>query len=88
MAGAAAWCCLCFVLVLHFDALRLVALCEGDRIKETFATGNERKCLNAHLRTCTQPTQLFAAEAQLAAHSQPELAWWPLLGVLVYVFRG
>ena len=61
--------------VLHFDALRLVALCEGDRIGivEILATENERKCLCAHLRTYTQPTQLFAAGTQLAAHSQPAL---------------
>ena len=31
------------------------------------------KCLYAHLRTCTQSMQLFAAGAQLAAHSQPAL---------------
>ena len=31
--------------VLHFDALRPVALREGDRIEETFATENEREIL-------------------------------------------
>ena len=31
------------------------------------------KCLYAHLHTYTQPTQLFAAGAQLADHSQPAL---------------
>ena len=41
--------------VLHFDALRLVALREGDRTEETLATENERKCFYAHLRTCIQP---------------------------------
>ena len=50
--------------VLHFDALRLVALREGDRIEEAPASENERKC------TFTQPTQLFAAGAGL----QPTLS--------------
>ena len=59
---------------LHFDALRLVALREGGRIEETLATGNERgKCIHAHLRAYTQPAQLFASGAQLAAHTQPAL---------------
>ena len=73
---------------LHFDALRLVALREGDGVEEALATENERKRLYAHLRTYTQPTQLFAAGTQLVAHSQPacELASWPLLGVLLSVF--
>ena len=48
---------------LHFDALRLVALREGDRTEETLATENEREaCLYAHLRTYTQPTQLLLPE--------------------------
>ena len=71
---------------LHFDALRLVALREEGMIKETLAAENEGKCLYAHLRTYTQPMQLFAAEAQLEAHSQPALrtglvppAWRPAL---------
>ena len=54
---------LCFIL--HFDALRLVALREGDRNEETLATENERKGSCAHLRTYTQPTQLIAAGASL-----------------------
>ena len=74
---------------LHFDALRLVALREGDRIEETLATENKReKCFYAHLRAYTQPTQLFAAGAPLAAHSQSALrtglmapAWCPALDV-------
>ena len=39
---------------LHFDALRLVALREGDKIEETLARENEREVLiRAHLRTYT-----------------------------------
>ena len=42
---------------LHFDALRLVALREGDRIEEALTIENERICLYAHLRThIFQPT--------------------------------
>ena len=37
--------------VLHFDALRLVALREAGRTGECLATENERKFLYAHLRT-------------------------------------
>ena len=57
--------------LLHFDALRLVALCEGDWIKDAPATENEGKCLCAHLRTCTQPAQLFAAGAILQFTPSP-----------------
>ena len=59
--------------VSHFDALRFVALREGDRTEETLATENENECLCAHLRTCTQPMQLLAAGAQLSARTQPAL---------------
>ena len=38
--------------VLHFDALRLVALREGDRIKEK-ARNREREG-NAYTRTCAR----------------------------------
>jgi len=31
---------------LHFDALRLIALREGDRIEETLATENESETEN------------------------------------------
>ena len=67
--------------VLHFDAPRLVALREGGRIEEALATENEGKCLHAHPRTCTLPTQLFAARASLQPTPSPlcELALWPLL---------
>ena len=47
--------------LLHFDALRFVELRGGGRGKETLTTENEGKCLYAHLRTCTQPRQPFAA---------------------------
>ena len=74
--------------VLHFDALRLVVLREGDRTEETLATEIESKCLYAHLRTYTQPTQLLAAGASMQPTPSPlcELASWPLLGDLLYVF--
>ena len=57
--------------VLHFGALRLVALREGGRIKETLATENERKFLYARLRTYTQPTQLFAVRASFQPIPSP-----------------
>ena len=57
--------------VFHFDALRPVALREGGRILEAFATEDEGKCLYAHLRTCTQPTPLFAAGASLQLTPSP-----------------
>ena len=57
--------------VLHFDALRLVALHEGDRIEEALATENERKFLCAHLRAYTQPAQLFTARASLQPTPSP-----------------
>ena len=74
--------------VLHFDALRLVALRERDGTEETFATESEGGCLLAHLRTYAQPAQLFAAGASFQPTPSPlcELACWPLLGVLLYVF--
>ena len=55
----------------HFDVLRLVALREGDRSEETLATEKERKCLCAHLRTYTQPTQLYAAGESLQPTPSP-----------------
>ena len=44
----------------------------------------------AHLRTYTQPTQLFAACAPLAAHTARSADWVSCqpLGALLYVFRG
>jgi len=57
--------------VLHFDALRLVALHEGRRMGEPLVTDNERKCLYAHPRTVTQPTKLFAAGACLYPTPSP-----------------
>ena len=73
MAGAAAWCCLCFVLVLHFDALRLVALCEGDRIEATLAAEKEREMLirasahvhSAHAALCCRSKSLQPAPSPL-----------------------
>ena len=57
--------------VLHFDALRFVALREERVIEEALATGSEGKFLNAHLRTYTQPTQLFAAGASFQPTPSP-----------------
>ena len=56
---------------LHFDALRLVALREGDRIEEALEMDNERKFLYAHLRTYTHPAQLLAAGASLQPTPSP-----------------
>ena len=56
---------------LHFDALRLVALREGDMIEKTLATENEGKCLCAHLRMYTQPTKLFTAGASFQPTPSP-----------------
>ena len=53
---------------MHFDALRHVALREGDKTEETLATENEGKCLHANLRTYTQVTQLLVLNKP-AAHS-------------------
>jgi len=58
--------------VLHFDALRLVALREGDMIEETLATENER---DAYTRTCARTPSprssllLEQACSPLPAHS-------------------
>ena len=57
--------------VLHFDALRLVALREGDKTEEILAKENENKCLYAHLFTYTQPKQFFAAGAGLQPTPSP-----------------
>ena len=57
--------------VLHFDALRLVALREEGRIEEALATEKEREILYAHLRMCTQPAKLFAAGASLQPTPSP-----------------
>ena len=56
---------------LHFDALRLAALREGDGIEVALATESEGKCLYAHLRMYTQSTQLFAAGASLQPTPSP-----------------
>ena len=58
-------------LVLHFDALRLVALREGGRIEETPGKENEGKCFYAHLHMYTQPTQLFSSRASLQPTPSP-----------------
>ena len=56
--------------VLHFDALRLVALREGDRTEETFATENERGMpIRAPAHVHSAHTAL-CCWSKLAAHSQ------------------
>ena len=74
--------------VLHFYALRLVVLRERGRIEETPQQRSGGKFPYAHLRTYTQPTQLLAAGAKLAAHPQPALRTGLMapVGVLLYVF--
>ena len=69
---------------MHFDALRLVALRMEEKIGETPQHRTGEKFSYAHLRTCTQPIQLFTAGGKLAVHSQPVLqaglmgpAWRP-----------
>ena len=54
--------------------------------------GTREKPLYSHLRTCTQPTQPFAAGVKPAAHSQPALrtglmALLGVLGVILFDFR-
>ena len=70
--------------VLHFDALRLVVLREGDRTEEALGTENKEKCSYAHLRTYTQPTQLVAAGESLLPEPQnlrgTELLVWKRCG--------
>ena len=60
---------------LHFGALRLVALREGGRLKETPATENEREMLiRAPARVHLAHTVFLLEQSlQLAAHSQPAL---------------
>ena len=68
--------------VLHFHAPRLIALRGGDRNEETPTTEKEGEVHAPCLRTCTQPTKLFAAGAQLAAHTQPALRTGPMAPAL------
>ena len=42
-------------------------------MEEALTTEKKEKCVYAHLRTNTEPAQLFAGGADLAAHSQPAL---------------
>ena len=75
-------------MIIRENALRLIALREGDRNEEMLATEKERKFLYSHLRTYTQPTHLFAAGASFQPTPSPlcELAWWSLHGALLYVY--
>ena len=60
-------------IILHSDALRLLALREGCRIKETLATENEREIpirTPAHVHSAHTA---LAVGAKLTAHSQPVL---------------
>ena len=51
---------------MNFGALKPAALREGGRNEEAFAIENERKCLYAHQRTYTQPTQHFLVPSGLS----------------------
>ena len=72
--------------ILHFDALRLVALREGGRTEETLATEIERIF---YTRTCAHTLSssllLGVACSPLPAHSANWLNG-PCYGVLLYVF--
>ena len=72
--------------VFHFDALRLVALRERDRIEETLATENEREMLMRAPEHVHTAHAALCCWSKLAAHSQPILRTGlmpPLLGVLL-----
>ena len=77
--------------LLHFDALRLVALREGDRIEEILATENEREMLiraPAHVHSALSlrsSSLLEKAGSPLPARSADWLDG-PCFGVLLYVF--
>ena len=77
--------------VLHFNALRLVALREGDRTEETLATENEREILiraPAHVHSARAALFLLL-EHRLQPTPSPlcGLASWPLLGACS-MYRG
>jgi len=62
--------------VLHFHALRLIALRGGDRSRDedTLKTDNEGDMLMRRACASTlSPRSFFAAGVQLAAHTQPAL---------------
>ena len=58
--------------VLHFDALRLAALREGDRIEGALATENEKIRILAPAHVHSAHAALFCW-SKLAAHSEPTL---------------
>ena len=75
--------------VLHFDALRLLALREGDRIEVCFATENEK------YMPIRAPAHVHSAHAAFCCWGESFIlppacsANWldgPLFGVLLYVF--
>ena len=80
--------------VLHFGALRLVALREGGRIKETLATENEGKVLIRAHENVHPASAAPRCWRKTAAHSQHALrtglmapAWRPALwirGIILY----
>jgi hypothetical protein len=57
---------------LHFDALRLAALREGDRIEEALATENEKMLIHASAHVHPAHAAL-CCWGKLAAHPQPAL---------------
>ena len=56
---------------LHFDALRLVALLREAGWRKPSQHRTRDRFLYAHLRTYTQPTQLFAAGAGMQPTASP-----------------
>ena len=69
--------------VLHFDALRLVAMHEGGRNEGALTTENKREMLTrapAHVHPAHAALLCWSG---LAAHSQPALRNGPCFGVLL-----
>ena len=71
---------------LNFDALRLVALREGDVTEEALATENEGRMFIRALAHVHPAHEALCCWSKLAAHSQPTLrtglvapAWRPAL---------
>ena len=62
--------------VLHFDALRLVALCKEGRTEETLTAENEREVRTQNLRTYTQLLMISADVIQLSVPLPARPAKW------------
>ena len=75
--------------VLHFDALRLIALREGGKVKGTPASENGRD--GAYTRTCAHTPSPRSSLLLEQAYSPPparsaDSLDGPCFGVLLYVF--